>query len=42
MRWPSSRQKMSIGRAIVNYGETETESFNAEIGQPLGELQALK
>jgi len=37
MRWPSSRQKMSIGRAILVYGEDETESFNAEIGQPLGE-----
>ena len=32
---------MSIGRAIVNYGKNETESFNAEIGQPIGEPQAL-
>ena len=35
IRWPSSRQKMSIGRAILKYGETETESFNEEIGQTL-------
>ena len=25
---------MSIGRAILKYGEAETESFNDEIDQP--------
>jgi len=33
--WPSPRQKMSIGRTILMYGEHETESFNEGIEQSL-------
>ena len=33
----SLRQKMSISRAILTYGENETESFNKKIAQGLFE-----